>query len=72
MGLCRAYQSHTKLLAGRSGDIIEPMLTPQWWMNCDELAVKSCEAVNRLIQISSGTAILDPVIHSEDFVDFKT
>merc|ERR1719217_732022 len=32
-------------LCSRSKDVIEPMLKPQWWVNCDELAVKSCEAV---------------------------
>ena len=29
----------------RSKDIIEPMLKPQWWMNCDNMAKKAMEAV---------------------------
>jgi valyl-tRNA synthetase len=44
-------------ICSRSGDIIEPMLTPQWWMNCDELAVKSCEAVR------NGSLKILPAFH---------
>ncbi|CAD7944238.1 unnamed protein product [Amoebophrya sp. A25] len=29
----------------RSGDIIEPLLKPQWWMNCKGLAQESVDAV---------------------------
>lgn len=29
----------------RSGDIIEPMLTPQWYVNCSSMAKRSVEAV---------------------------
>jgi len=32
-------------LCSRSGDIIEPLTRPQWWMKCDDLAKKSVEAV---------------------------
>lgn len=32
-------------LCSRSGDIVEPMLKPQWWVNCKELAQKSVDAV---------------------------
>ena len=34
-------------LCQRSGDILEPMIKPQWWMNCKELAAKSVEAVEK-------------------------
>jgi valyl-tRNA synthetase len=32
-------------LCSRSGDIIEPMLTPQWYVNCDSMAQRSIDAV---------------------------
>lgn len=32
-------------LCSRSGDIIEPMLTPQWYVNCSTMAKRSCDAV---------------------------
>jgi len=41
----------------RSGDIIEPALKPQWWMNCSELAKKSTDAVR------NGELKIVPDIH---------
>lgn len=32
-------------VCSRSGDIVEPMLIPQWWVNCKDLAKKSADAV---------------------------
>jgi valyl-tRNA synthetase len=32
-------------LCSRSGDIIEPMLTPQWYVNCNSMAKRACDAV---------------------------
>lgn len=32
-------------LCSRSGDIIEPMLTPQWYVNCNSMAKKATDAV---------------------------
>ena len=32
-------------LCSRSGDIIEPMLTPQWYVNCDSMAARAVAAV---------------------------
>eukprot|EP00210_Caulerpa_lentillifera_P004086 g3898.t1 len=32
-------------LCSRSGDVIEPALKPQWWVNCTEMAQKACQAV---------------------------
>jgi valyl-tRNA synthetase len=29
----------------RSKDIIEPMLKPQWWVNCQGMAEEACAAV---------------------------
>jgi len=32
-------------ICSRSGDIIEPMLTPQWYVNCSSMAKRSIDAV---------------------------
>lgn len=32
-------------LCSRTGDIIEPMLKPQWWVNCSGMAQKASQAV---------------------------
>lgn len=32
-------------ICSRSGDIIEPMLTPQWYVNCNSMAEKALSAV---------------------------
>jgi valyl-tRNA synthetase len=32
-------------LCSRSGDILEPMITPQWYVNCDGMARRSTDAV---------------------------
>lgn len=34
-------------LCSRSGDIIEPMLTPQWYVNCNSMAARAVEAVRK-------------------------
>ena len=32
-------------VCSRSGDIIEPLLKPQWWVNCTQMAKDAIEAV---------------------------
>jgi len=32
-------------LCSRSGDILEPMITPQWYVNCDGMAKRATDAV---------------------------
>jgi len=32
-------------ICSRSGDILEPMITPQWYVNCDGMAKRSTDAV---------------------------
>ena len=32
-------------LCSRSGDILEPMITPQWYVNCDRMAKRATDAV---------------------------
>ena len=31
-------------ICSRSGDVIEPRMTPQWWVNCKEMAKRSTDA----------------------------
>lgn len=39
-------------ICSRTGDIIEPMLKSQWWLNCDEMARKALDATrSRRIEI---------------------
>lgn len=32
-------------ICSRSGDFVEPRLIPQWWLNCQDMAAKSVDAV---------------------------
>jgi valyl-tRNA synthetase len=34
-------------LCSRSGDVVEPLLKPQWWVDCTDLAKRSADAVRR-------------------------
>lgn len=47
LGLLKGREAHAMTLAvcSRSGDIIEPVLKPQWWVNCEEMAKDALEAV---------------------------
>lgn len=33
-------------ICSRSKDIVEPLIKPQWYVKCDEMAAKAIEAVN--------------------------
>jgi len=44
-------------LCSRSSDIIEPMLTPQWYVNCNSMAAKSIDAVR------NGDLKIEPQFH---------
>ncbi|CAE7502383.1 Vars1 [Symbiodinium pilosum] len=48
-GLWVGKKSHAMRLGfcSRSKDIIEPYLKPQWWMNCQDLARRSVEALEQ-------------------------
>lgn len=48
LNLYKKRESHAMVLSicSRSGDIIEPKLKPQWWVNCEEMAKDALEAVN--------------------------
>lgn len=47
MGLLRGKEPNAMSLpvCSRSGDVVEPMLLPQWWVNCKELAKQAVNAV---------------------------
>ena len=32
-------------LCSRSKDVIEPLMRPQWWVNCKQMAASACAAV---------------------------
>ncbi|XP_014670573.1 PREDICTED: valine--tRNA ligase-like isoform X2 [Priapulus caudatus] len=46
-GLYRGSKKHSMVLpiCSRSGDIIEPLLKPQWYINCQEMAAHAVDAV---------------------------
>ncbi|KAG2489910.1 hypothetical protein HYH03_011547 [Edaphochlamys debaryana] len=46
-GLFRGTQDNPMRLGlcSRSKDVIEPVLKPQWWVDCKDMAAKSCQAV---------------------------
>ena len=46
-GLFRGQSPHAMVLpfCSRSGDIVEPRMLPQWWVNCNDMARRSVEAV---------------------------
>ncbi len=47
MGLLRKVEDHVHSVGhhDRCGTVIEPLLKPQWWMRCDELATKARSAI---------------------------
>lgn len=46
-GLFRGIEDNPMRLGicSRSKDVIEPMLKPQWWVNCQQMGSDACEAV---------------------------
>jgi len=46
-------------ICSRSGDVIEPRMTPQWWVNCKEMAKRSTDAVR------DGSLELIPNFHND-------
>lgn len=46
-GLLRGKEPNPMSLpvCSRSGDVVEPLLKPQWWVNCKDLAKRSADAV---------------------------
>lgn len=48
----------------RSGDIIEPLLKPQWFLNCSEMAKNAADAVRR------GELVIVPEFHKHTWFQF--
>lgn len=48
-------------LCSRSGDVIEPLIQPQWYIRCDELAQVSRK------QVEDGTMQIHPSGHTQDW-----
>ena len=47
-------------MCGRSGNIVEPLMKPQWWVNCQDIAVSAMDAVRSgEIQITPNTSEKD-------------
>ena len=59
LGLYRGKEVNKMRLGvcSRSGDIVEPMLTPQWYVNCSSMAKRSVDAVR------SGELKIVPAMH---------
>lgn len=47
LGLLRGTEDNVMRLGicSRSGDVIEPVLKPQWWVSCESMAEAACESV---------------------------
>ena len=39
------YVTAVRLCFSRSKDVIEPLLKPQWYVNCTSMAQRACDAV---------------------------
>ncbi len=61
LGLFRGKEVNKMRLGrcSRSGDIIEPMLTPQWYVNCSSMASRATAAVR------NGDLKIVPAMHEE-------
>uniref|UniRef100_A0A1B0D104 Valine--tRNA ligase n=1 Tax=Phlebotomus papatasi TaxID=29031 RepID=A0A1B0D104_PHLPP len=61
MGLYRNTENHPMVvpMCSRSKDIVEPMIKPQWYVKCDEMAEKAKEAVR------SGELKIIPESHTK-------
>lgn len=46
-------------VCSRTGDVIEPLMKPQWYVKCDTMAAKACDAVR------SGALRIEPKDHEK-------
>jgi valyl-tRNA synthetase len=51
-------------LCSRSGDILEPMITPQWYLNCNNMAKRSTDAVR------NGDLTIVPAEHEKTWFNW--
>lgn len=61
MGLLRGVEDNKMRIpiCSRSGDVIEPLLKPQWWVNCKSMAKRAADAVR------DGSLKLVPEFHND-------
>ena len=66
MGLIRGKHPNRMVLqkCSKSGDIIEPMVKPQWWINCKEVAKRAIDDINY------GKLKIIPEFHKQTLFDF--
>lgn len=66
LGLFRGEQDHSMVVpvCGRTGDVVEPMLKPQWFMNTSKVAEMACTAV------TDKDLVLDPEEYKAVWLQF--
>lgn len=66
LGLFRGKEVNKMRLGicSRSGDIVEPMLTPQWYVNCTSMAKRSVDAVR------NGDLKIVPAVHESTWYNW--
>ncbi|EDQ87235.1 uncharacterized protein MONBRDRAFT_21619 [Monosiga brevicollis MX1] len=48
-------------ICSRSGDVVEPMLCPQWYMDCSDLAQRALE------RVENGHLSIEPALHAKEW-----
>lgn len=51
-------------LCSRTGDVLEPLLKPQWWVNCSSMAARAVAAVR------SGDLKIVPEMHEHTWFQY--
>ena len=66
LGLFRDKKPNKMILqsCSKTGDIIEPLIKPQWWINCKEVAQKGLE------DVENGTLKIVPEFHKQTWQNF--
>lgn len=66
IGLLRdKYEKPMRLaLCSRSGDVIEPLVQPQWFLDCNEMAARACKAVR------DGELQILPKVHEKTWFNW--
>jgi len=67
MGLLKKREGHSMMLGicSRSGDIIEPVLKPQWWVNCEDMAKDALDAVE-----NGDVQLIPPTPHQSTWKNY--
>ena len=70
-------QLSEKIVSYLKSDIIEPMLKPQWYVNCDDMAKRACDVVTNkvciwknILVMQHGLSNID--IQQDDFGNYIT